>query len=334
MASSSTPPSSTPPSSTPPSPLQQITLSKSDLNEDSLPLLNQVLLNHNQLINYLLGFSGPIKLNNHLDMGGKRVTNVADAVTDKDVVSAAFANSKYGVAALSPALESLGNNVMQTYRRLSDPNQREKYSSFLNDVLNTAPTANTANISATAVGGGVTTITVSAGYLQRLDRSVVPFASRSDTVTVPAAFSYTSATRTNGTVVVVTPSPSGVTVNEAIALGGATDPSFNGSGFVVSKVDSPTQFEYLQNGPNGSTSGGGYTPVNVYYYTIAKGQNKLGLVTASGPDSWSNRVPPSIDGTTIVGVAIISTNGLDPLNSAAGATTPAAGSAVPTVRRM
>lgn len=315
-------------------PIQTPQFRKEDLEHPDLPLFNLFMTQIATRLNYLSGLQGPIKLNSALDLNNNPIKNAGVPSDPNDVVNLEYAIKNYSAAAIMPQIEATGKQMLQTTRRLNDQNQQELYSSFLNGVLNTTPTSNTASISATPVGGGSTTITVSAGLHQRLDGSQVPFASRSDTVSVPSAFAYTSATRTNGTVVVVTPGPSGVTLGEAIALGGATDPTFNGSGFVVNKIDSPTQFEYLQNGANASTSGGGYTPVNVYYYTISRGQNKLGLVVASGPDSWTNRVAASRDGSTIIAVAIVSTSGLDPLNSAAGATTPQAGAAVPTVRRM
>lgn len=306
---------------------------KKDLEHESLPEVNQYLVQVSQALNYLLGHAGPIKLNNSLDLGGNPIQNAGVPSNPNDVVNLEFALKNYSAEALRPNIEALGKQVLSSMRRLNDTIQRENYSSFLNGVLNTAPTANTATVSATTPVGGSCTVTVSAGFHQRVDGSQVPFSLRSDTFLLPIAFSYTSATRTAGRVTVVTPAPSGVTGGQAIALGGASNSSFNGF-FVVDKVDSPTQFEYIQGGVDASTSGGGYTPVNVYYYTISKGQTTLNLVPAAGADSWSNRVAASNDGTTLVAVVALDVNGLEIVNSAAGATSPQAGGNVPVVRRI
>lgn len=314
-------------------PIQAPQFTKADLEDPALPLLNQFLLQVSNRLNSLAGHAGPIQFANSIDMNGNPILNAGVPSDPNGVVTVEFALKNYGPAAITPQLEATGNKILQTTRRLNDTIQRETYSSFLNGVLNTAPTANTANISATTPSGGSIVVTVSAGYHQRVDGSQVPFSSRSDTLSVPSAFSYTSATRTSNNVVVVTPSPSGVVLGEALALGGAGDPTFDGF-FVVSKIDSTTQFEYVQNGPNGSTSGGGYTPINIYYYTIAVGQTTLGLMAATGADSWSNRVAASKDGTTIIAVAAIAVSGLDIVNSAAGNTPPQSGANIPVIRRI
>src|SRR5208337_1258479 len=127
-------------------PLQQVILKKSDFEDESLPLINQQFSNIIQQINNLLGVNGTIRLNNHVDLGGNRIQNVGDAVSPTDAVSQLFGNSKYGPAALAPSFEALGKNVMQTYRRLSDPNQREKYSSFLNAISSTPPSSNSSTV--------------------------------------------------------------------------------------------------------------------------------------------------------------------------------------------
>lgn len=330
-----TPPaSSTPASTTPTSPLQQIILHKSDLNDDSLLLLNQILTNHNQLINYLLGHAGEITLNNHLNLGGKRISNVGAAVTPTDVVNQAFASSNYGPAALKPHFESLGKNVMQSYRRLSDQNQREKNSSFLNLVSNTAPTANTSTVIFGSPGGGTVPVTITAGFHQRVDNSVAAYASRTDTLALPTAIPITSLTRASNIVTAVTSSPDGLAVGDGFSVVGAGDHTFDGT-FSALTVSPPDTFTYFQGGPNASSSGGSISVGGIYYYTLRYGENTLGLVAGAGnSDTWSNRINGSPDGTTIIAVVVLNSAGGSVLNSAAGATPPQTGVAVPVIRRL
>src|SRR5208337_4435766 len=328
-----TQPMSSPPSSPAIAPLQQVILKKSDFEDESLPLINQQFSNIIQQINNLLGVNGTIRLNNHVDLGGNRIQNVGDAVLPTDAVSQLFGNSKYGPAALAPSFEALGKNVMQTYRRLSDPNQREKYSSFLNQVLNTAPTSNTSAITFGSPGGGTVSATVTAGFHQRVDGSQVPYAARTDTLSLPTAIGITSLTRSGNIVTAVTSSPDGLSVGEGFSVKGATDPTFDGA-FSVLTVSPPDTFTYFQGGANTSTSSGSINVGGVYYYTLSHGQNTLGLVPGSGADTWSSRIAASNDGTTIIAVEVLNWLGGDVLNSAAGATAPQSNVAVPVIRRL
>ena len=219
---------STPQASAPPTPLSQIVLHKEDLNDESLTLLNQIITNHNQLLNYLLGHSGPITLNNHLNMGGKTITGV---VTNPDpgptdVVTKAVGDSQYGPAAIAPQLESLAKNVMKSYRRLNDQNQQEAHSSFLNSCQSTSPTANTSFVTFGAAGGGTVSATVGAGFHQKLDGSTIPYATRTDTLALPVSFAVMSLTRTANTVTYVG-AATGIGVDDGFTLINAGDPSFN-----------------------------------------------------------------------------------------------------------
>jgi hypothetical protein len=73
----------------------------------------------------------------------------------------------------------------------------------------------------------------------------------------------------------------------------------------------------------------------VYYYTLAYGQNVLGLVTGNGAtDSTSNRVGASIDGATIIAVVVTNSGGGDVVNSAAGASPLVTSSNVAIIRRL
>src|SRR5208282_860138 len=166
-------------------PLQQVIFRKSDFDDESLSLFNQQFSNVVNQLNNLLGVNGPVKFANHVDLGGNRIMNVGPAESPTDAVSQYFGNNNYGAAAIAPQLEALGKSIMQSYRRLSDPNQRERFSSFLNQVLNTAPTANTSTISFGGVSGGTIPVTVSAGFHQRVDGSVAVYSSRTDILTLP-----------------------------------------------------------------------------------------------------------------------------------------------------
>lgn len=325
--------SASPPSAVPPAPLQQIIFSKADLDDSDLALLNSVLTNFTQSINYLMGHAGTIRPNSAIDMGGNKISGVGDATGAGDVVSQAFAESKYSAAALKPSLEALGNSIMQTYRQLSNPKQREKYSSFLNQILNTAPTANTSIITGSPISGGTVNVTVSGGNHLRVDGSVVPYSSRTDTLSLPTSWAITSLVRSGGVVTATTSVPNTLNVNEGFSIVSAADPTFNGV-FVVGTIVTPgSVFTYTQGGPNATTNSGDVSLGGVYYYYIAHGMDKLLLVGGFPSDTWENRLQASFDGNTIVAVATINSTGLDTIDSSAGASPPLV-SAIPVVRRL
>jgi hypothetical protein len=332
------PPSPSSPSSSPPAPLQQITLTEEDMKDPRsfLALLNNINQNQSQLINYILGHGGePPYLKSGANFGGMPVKNVGAPSSPGDVVTQSFANSTYGAAALAPQFQALGKHVFQSYRRINDRQQRENYSSFLNGVLNTTPTANTATLSQGSSSGGAIPITVSSGFHQRLDGSQVPFASRTDNLTLPLNYALSSLTRVGATGIVtgITSGANTIAVGNGIGIGGAIPITWQGN-FVVLTVSPPFTFTYFQPGPNDSTSGGEVSLLSTFYYTISKGQNQLGLVVSSGADTWSNRASASQDGSTIVAVVTLNYQSMDLINSAAGATAPQTGSSIPVVRRL
>lgn len=320
----------------PPAPLQSVTLTHDDLNPEkdpSLSVLNGFMSNIAQMLNYILGHSGTPVLKSGADFNGKPLSNVGTPTNPGDVVTQAFADSSYGAAALLPHFEVLGKKVMQSYRRLNDTGQREHNSSFLNSILNTSPTANTALVSGAPPSGGTVAITVSSGQHQRVDASQVPFALRTDTFTLPPQFTLTSLTRSGGgSVTGVTSGAHTLNPDDPITIVNPTDPTFIGS-FVVLTAASPN-FTYFQAGPAASTGGGFVSLTKIYYYTISRGQNRLGMTPAGGADTWSARTGASLDGSTIIAVVTISSLGIDPVNSAGGATAPSSGASVPVVRRM
>jgi len=316
-------------------PVPNVILKKSDLEDESLSLLNQILSSYQQQLDVLRGVNGPISLSNHLDLAGHKIINVGAAESPNDVVTQAFASSNYGPQALAAAFNALGKQTLQTYRQLSNPDQRERTSSFLNDIANTSPTSNTSTISYGSVSGGTIPVTVSAGFFQRVDGTATPYASRTDTLALPTSIAISSLTRSGNIVTAVTTTPDGLSVNEGFSVSGAPDPSFDGA-FSVLTVSSPDTFTYFQGGPNaGPTAPGGSISVGgVYYYTISAGQSFLGLVSGVGADTWSERVGGSHDGTTIIAVVVLNSGGIDVLNSAAGATSPQNGVATAVIRRL
>lgn len=318
--------------SSPLPPLQSIVLTDDDMKSPAL--LNTHIQHVTEMLNYILGHAGvtPV-LKSGVDLGGRPITNTGAPRGLADVVTLEFAQNNYGAPALQPMFEALGKQTFQTFRQLNSRVQTEQYSSFLNGVINTTPTANTATVSATPPSSGTTTVTVSGGLHQYLDGSSVPFASRTDTLALPAQFGLVSLTRSSGIVTAVTIAPTTLVPDDGVGIGGVVDPTFDGS-FVVLTAPSSTQFTYYQPGPNASTTGGGGSILAVYYYTIARGQNKMGLTTVTGADTWSARTNASFDGTTIIGVVVLTSGGIDPVNSAAGGTSPQSGANVPVVRRM
>ena len=309
-------------------------LKKSDLDDDNLTLLNQILANFSKGLNDATGINGPIKLANHIDLGGNSIQNVGAPESPTDAIPNSYANDTYGAKALAPAFNALGKQVMQTYRQLSNPDQREQYSSFLNKILNTAPTSNTSFVDFTPPSGGTITATVTAGLHQRVDGSVVPYAARTDTLTLPTAYTISTIARSGGIVTVATSVATGLTVGDGFTITGVSDPSFDGTFVVLTIVG--TTITYIQGGPNtGTISGSGHLSVGgVYYYTLSHGQSNLGLVGGFSSDTWSNRVQASFDQTTIIAVVVTNSAGGDTSNSAAGGTPPQQGSAVAVIRRL
>ena len=314
-------------------PLQQITYKKSDFDDESLTLLNQDMTNIRQAPNNFLGFNGPTKFPNGIDMNGTRITNVGAAQHESDVVTQAFGNSKYGAAALAPSFEALGKKTLQTYRQLSNRDQRERYSSFLNALASTAPTSNTSVVTFGTPAGGTVSATITAGFHQRVDGSNVPYSARTDTLSLPVSYAITSLTRSSGRVTAVT-AATGLVAGEGFTVVSAGDASFDGT-FVVENILSPTSFTYLQGGVNAASVGGNVEVGGTYYYTLSYGQTTLGLVTGNGAtDTTSDRVAASQDGTAIIAVVVTNSGGGDVVNSAGGASPQVTGSNVAIIRRL
>lgn len=310
----------TQPSPQSPLPLNQIVYKQSDLTDPSLTLLNSDITNMKKAINSLLGHSGPIRLSNDIDLGGKRITNLGAAQSETDAVSQAYGNDNYGPSAIQPQLDALGSKVLQSARRLNDQTQRENYSTFLNGVLNTAPTSNTSLVTFGSPSGGSVSLQVTAGAHQRVDGSQVPYAAYNDIVTLPTSYAITSLTRTGGVVTAVTAANPFI-AGETVTISGASDPTFNGV-FYITATSGPTQFTYNQAAPNATSTGGTASLGGVYYYYIERNTNVLARSGPFSADTWTNRINGSNDGKTIVAVVVVNSSGGDLVNSAGGATPP------------
>lgn len=314
-------------------PVQAPIFKKSDFEDEGLTLFNQTMTAFAQAINSALGHAGPVVLRSGLDLNGNAITNTGAPRTPSDVVTLEYAQQNYGAGAIQPQLEATSATPLQTYRQLNSKVQRENYSTFLQGILNTAPTANTSELSSAPPGGGFVSVTVSSGFLQHVDGSQLPYASRTDSFPLATAYTITSLTRAAGVVTAVLGSAFTGVVGQQIQITGPIAAEWQGIFIVGSPIVGST-IVYSQPGANDSESGGILTYLDTYYYTLSRGQNVLGLIGPVSADTWSNRVGGSFDGSTIVAVVIITSSGIDPINSAAGASLPVTGASIPVIRRL
>jgi hypothetical protein len=304
----------------------QVTWNKSDFEDPKLGLFNLHWQNLVQAINLLSGRgTGPAVIASDLDVSTKRIKNVGNPVAATDAISKAYADANYGPAALRPQMEQLGKSVMQSVRRLNDNAQRESYSSFLNNLMSTAPTTNTSNVTFGAPGGGTVPVTISSGFFLRVDGTQVPYPAFNDTVSLPTTFNISTLARLGGVVTATTtaanPFNAGDTIN-IINANALSDQSFVGA-FVITTIVSPTVFKYAQSAPDTNATGGQVSSGSVFYYHLNLGQKTLQRSSAS-VDTWQNRLNSSTDGQTLVAVAVVHGAGGIVSQSAAGATSPAA----------
>lgn len=117
-----------------PTPINFRAITATDLDakgDPSLAELNNKMKEMVDNINSLMGVNGPIKLLNHLDLGGNRIQNVGAAVSPSDVLTTVAADPIYGVAAQQQNMEAVGTKMLQTTRRLNDGQQQHGISSDL-----------------------------------------------------------------------------------------------------------------------------------------------------------------------------------------------------------
>jgi len=308
-------------SSTPPAPLQQVTLTEEDMKDPGLGLLNSILTNLTQRCNEIFGHAGVPTVKSGFNLNGAPLSNVGAPQSDNDVITQAYAESKYGAAAIAPQIQSLGKYVMQSYRRINDKTQRERYSSFLNEALTIAPTSNTSTVTFGSPSGGFVPVTISGGLHQLMDGSQIAYAAYNDSLAQPVSYSISGTlTRSGGVVSGSTTTANSLTPGETIVVTGTGDLSFYGQ-FVLVTAVSPN-FTYNQVAPNATTTGGSISLNGVWYYSRRNGQNVLFRTGPFGTDSWTNRVASGLDGSTVLAVVAINSSGGDYVNSAGGGTSP------------
>lgn len=196
-------------------------------------------------INTLYGLHGDIPIQGTINMNGNTITNLAPPVKPTDAVHLLAATQAFGPDVIQAAMEVTGDQMLQTTRRINDTFQREQFSSFLNDVLNTGPSSNSSSITVTPVGGN-TVVTVAAGTYAWGDGQKVAYTQRVDTFVSPVVnnWYYYYLRRSDNTLQFVGP----YTVNNSV---GQMDAFTDGKGFVgQAKVQAG----------GGGTGGGGLDP--------------------------------------------------------------------------
>ena len=299
-------------------PLQQTQFTLKDFqSEEGINRLNQYFTNITRTVNANIGSGGPVAIPSGIDVKGATISNVGGVGPQHEAVSKAYAEANYSAAAIAPQLEGGGKNALRSVRRINDASQRESYSTWLNQLMNTTPTGNTSVVQASGF-----TATVTAGLHKYLDGSVVGYASRSDTLSGPTTIVIVSLTRASNVVTAVTATPSGLLPGDSFTVSGASDSSFNGT-FIVATVISPTSFTYSQTGADEAATGGTLNTSRIFYYFLQTGKRTLSLSQPFDSDTQSNRVSVNLDGNVLIAVVAVNGSGIDLSNSMSGATPPA-----------
>ncbi len=160
---------------------------KSDLEEAQLPNLNEFLREIVDEINRLGGLHGPIVLQNDLDLDGNRIRQLGSPEEEGDALSRKEGDAIFGGDKILRALEATGDKILQTARRLNDRRQRERHSSWLDDLGSTPPATNNSTVTVVDNMNGTTTVTVSAGTVTFADGSTQDYSQRQDTFTDPGS---------------------------------------------------------------------------------------------------------------------------------------------------
>lgn len=309
-------------------PIQFTQFKAADFQDENLGYFNNVMSQMANAINAGNGATGKTKLPAGIDVAGSTVSGVGEPQTPTDAVSKSHAERNYSAAALAPKLEAGGSHSLKTMRRLSDTNQQETNSVYLQRLSNTTPTSTTSVVTG-STGGGSTTITVPSGFHQYPDGTTKPFATATLTVPNPVVQTITGMTRSGG-VTTATGAFSGLTPGEAIFVSGATDPSFDGTFSLVTAGGSTITW----NQPGLPdviipVTGGSISTSGVYYFfleypsqTLAVDAGPSGLGYPS--DTQQNRLNSNRDGRVLIAVAVVSGGGLVEEQSAGGATPPVA----------
>lgn len=258
-------------------------------------------------VNALAGHDGPVKLANHLDMGGNAVQNVVPTGDANDVVTTATGNQSYGPAVLQQALEGRGSHPLKTIRRINDKNQREGNSSFLNALMSTPPNANTAQVFYVN-GGSTTQVTVPATQVSFADGSVQHVLSRTDVLSNPVSVVIVSISVAGNVATVTTATPHGLIAGDVAFISGVTPSDFDGA-FGVTGVGSPTTFTFniVTAAPSGL--GGVVSLGGVYYYYAVEKSPVLNLIGPFSADTPQHRLNANTDNKQIVAVAVLNSDG-------------------------
>jgi hypothetical protein len=285
----------------------------------SLSLPEQIQMSNLQdAVNILGGHSGEVELSNHLNLGGNKITNVAAPAADSDVLTSGAAETKYSAAALRPQLESSGTHPFVGYRQVNNQGQREKTSSWLNELLSTPPNSNNINPIVSSSGGS-TSVTIPASILQMGDGTTRYLPSRTDTLTNPASYSITSFTIALGVATVVlssTPSPA-LAAPTVVYISGTSE--IDGT-FPIASIVSPTTFTInVSSGVSGT--GGTVETGGICYYYLNKSFQKVMLsVLPSSSDTPFRRLGISGDGYQLLAVVSINSSGTVQVGTAGGGT--------------
>ena len=289
------------------------------------PVFNQHYSALVDRVNSLLGYSGPVKIGNHLDLGGNRVMNVGQPQSDTDALPSGTAKATYSAPVLSKQLESTGSSSLRTYRQINNSAQREASSSFLNDLMSTTPSANGIYPSITNAGSTVDVVIPSSTF-QFSDGSSVTLQGRTDVLSLPTSYSLTSISQLHGVVTAVfsyTGTPPLIAAGNVGTIAGVADSTYDYSGPLNSVVINTTALtvtvQYQQTTTNSSSTGGTFSTGGIYYYVAVKRSSEI--PAPLGPyasDTAVNRLNACFDGSQIIAVVAVTSSGGQVANSGGG----------------
>lgn len=272
------------------------------------PVMQQWLNQLTDTVNTHSGYNGPVKIADHLDLGGNRVINIGPPVAATDALPSGVAEETYSAAALKPQLSPSGSQPMPGYRQMNNQSQREQVSSYLNDLMSSVPSANTLFPTITNVMGGVS-VSVPSSFFTFADGSTVLLDGRTDLLSLPAQFAITNVTVAGGVVTITTATPSGLVAGQVATISGVVPAVYNGT-FQLTSATPPFTLTYNNSGASGAYVSGGFVQTNgVYYYTVRKRSTAIILLGPFGADTAENRLQANFDSFQIVAVVVITADG-------------------------
>lgn len=280
----------------------------------------QIWLNElTDTVNTHSGYNGTNQVASDIDLGGKRVMNVAPPVSPTDAITSAVAEGKYSAAALRPKLQTGGSAQLSTYRMLNSPTQREQTSTYLNDLVSTPPNSNTINPIITSSGGS-TEITIPASFLQMGDGTKLFLPSRTDTISNPVSISITSFTIAGGVATVVLSSAPSPAFSDSTVVYISGTGEIDGT-YQVASIVNPTTFTILVSGGISGTGGTLSTGGTYYYYLMKRSSKVLFQQLPNDSDTPFNRLTfSSMDGFQLLAVIRVNSDGSISEESAGGGT--------------